>query len=289
MTEPGRKNLAASIHQRLLNKARADDRPFNELLQYFAMERFLYRLAQSPYQDRFVLKGALIFTAWGAPLHRPTRDMDLLAYTSNAVEDVLEIVKSICATVVEPDGLTFDPDRAIGDRIREQADYEGVRVRFPGSLGNARVNMQIDLGFADVVTPTPEIVDYPSILDLPRPRLRGYPRETVVAEKLQALVMLGQTNSRMKDFYDLWRLSRTFEFDIALLAEAIARTFARRGTDIPAELPVGLTEAFAHSQQSQWQAFLRTGRIADAPPEFASVILEVRDFLWPVIRRARES
>lgn len=289
MTGREAKNLPASIHQRLLNKARASGRPFNELLQYYAIERFLYRLAQSPYQDRFVLKGALIFAAWGAPLARPTRDVDLLAYTSNRVEAVVAIVQAICAQAVEPDGVAFDAKTVVGETIKEHADYQGVRVRFRGRLGRARVNMQVDLGFADIVSPNPEMVEYPSLLDLPRPRLKGYPRETMVAEKTQALVALGAINSRMKDFYDLWLLAHKFDFDGPALSKAIVGTFARRETAIPTELPEALEDEFARTKQSQWQAFLRTSEVGEVPRDFATVLNTLREFLWPVLSAIGEA
>jgi hypothetical protein len=153
MTPPETKNLPASIHQRLLNQARASSRPFDELLRYYAIERFLYRLAQSPFHDRLVLKGALIFAAWGTPLGRATRDIDLEAYTGNAIDEVVAMFQTICVQSVEADGLVFDPASLGGEAITEQAEYRGVRVRFLGHLGQARVSMQIDLGFGDVITP----------------------------------------------------------------------------------------------------------------------------------------
>lgn len=283
MTGREAKNLPASIHQRLLNKARASNRPFGELLQYYAIERFLYRLSESPYHDRFVLKGALIFAAWGSPLSRPTRDVDLLAYISNRVEDVAAIIREICSQPVEPDGLIFDAAKVTAEIIKEQAEYQGVRARFRGSLGNARVNMQIDLGFADVVWPNPEAVEYPSLLDMPCPKLRGYPRETVVAEKTQALVMLGAINSRMKDFYDLWLLARKFDFDGPSLSKAVTNTFAHRDTAIPTEMPEALGDDFAQAKQGQWKAFLHSSEVPDASQDFAKVLEEVYQFLWPVL------
>ncbi len=276
-------NLVASIHQRLLNQAHKSERPFSELLQYYAIERFLYRLAQSPYHDRFVLKGALIFTAWGAPLSRPTRDVDLLAYTSNSVENITAITQAICRQAVEADGMMFAPETVTGETITEQAGYQGIRVRFLGYLGQARVNMQIDMGFADVVSPGPEMVEYPSWLQMPRPRLRGYPRESVVAEKAHALARLGMINSRMKDFYDLWLLARKFDFDGAALTKAIASTFAQRDTSLPTDMPDGLKDTFARAKQGQWQAFIQTSTIPDAPDELAKVLGVLREFLWPVL------
>jgi len=196
------KDVAATVRQRLFNKAKSTGRPFQELLQYCAMERFLYRLAQSPHADKFVLKGALMFTAWRAAASRPTKDIDLLGKTKNTVA-VLRIVQDVCAHEAEPDGLVFDAATAEGEVIKEDADYEGVRITFRGSLQNARVSTQIDVGFGDVVTPSPVMVEYPTILEFAPPRLRGYTPETVVAEKFEAMVKLGQLNRRMKDFYNI--------------------------------------------------------------------------------------
>jgi hypothetical protein len=275
--------LPASIHQRLLNQARASSRPFDELLRYYAIERFLYRLSQSTYRDRFVLKGALIFAAWGAPLGRSTRDVDLLAYTGNAIGEVVAVFKAICAQSVEADGMAFDPATVGGESITEHPEYQGVRVRFQGHLGNARIRMQIDLGFGDVITPHADWVEYPNLLGLPRPVLRGYPRETVVAEKTQALVRLGTLNSRMMDFYDLWLLVRQFDFDGRALSEAIIGTMAHRNTSLPTELPEALADEFGQSKQDQWQAFLRTAGVAEAPQNLVVVLEELRGFLLPVL------
>ena len=181
MTQRRGPGIAASVRQRLLNRARDTGRPFSELLQYFAMERFLYRLSRSVHADKFVLKGALMFAAWQAPVTRPTMDIDLLGIMDNSVDAIVAIAKEICLQEVEPDGLVFDPDSLGGERIVEDTDYGGVRVRFRGTLGTARVTMQLDIGFGDVVVPKPETADYPTILDLPVPRLRGYSRESAIA------------------------------------------------------------------------------------------------------------
>ncbi|MEA2079138.1 MAG: nucleotidyl transferase AbiEii/AbiGii toxin family protein, partial [Pseudomonadota bacterium] len=209
------------MRQHLLNKARESGRPFNELLQYFAMERFLYRLSKSVHADKFVLKGALMFTAWQAPVTRPTMDIDLLGITDNSVDAIIDIARDICLQQVEPDGSVFEPDSIGGERIVEDADYGGVRVRFRGTLGTARVIVQLNIGFGDVVVPKPEMADYPTILNLPMPRLKGYSRESVVAEKFEAMVKLGVLNSRVKDFFDIWLLSRQFDFDGETLALTI--------------------------------------------------------------------
>ena len=249
-------NLAASVQARLQNHARASERPFQELLQYYAMEPFLYRLSTTSYRARFVLKGALMLHVWDAPLARATKDVDLLGRLDHALENLERVVREICAADVEPDGMVFDPTTVKTERIKEDADYEGVRVRFVGLLGKARVAMQIDVGFGDVVTPSAQDITYPALLDFPPPALTGYPRETVVAEKFQAIVYLGTLNSRMKDFYDVWILASQFAFDGAVLAEAVAATFKNRKTAIDV-VPVAFTPDFTEqaSTLAQWTAF----------------------------------
>jgi predicted nucleotidyltransferase component of viral defense system len=238
------RDIASSVRQRLLNNARETGRPFNELLQYFAMERFLYRLSKSRYSNSFVLKGALMLTVWEAPLTRPTMDIDLLGQINNNIEFIIAVTNDICSQEVEPDGLAFDPASIKGEPITGDAEYKGVRVRFHGSLGTARFVMQLDIGFGDVVTPKPASIAYPTILDLPAPKLRGYSKESTIAEKFEAMVKLGALNSRMKDFFDIWLLARQFDFQGRRLAEAIEKTFSKRGTEIQFE-PVALTDSFA--------------------------------------------
>jgi hypothetical protein len=207
-------DLGASVRQQsLLNRSRAEGRPFQELLQYFAMERFLYRLAKSPFADRFVLKGALLLTAWRAPLSRPTMDIDLAGRSSHELEHIRALTGKVCEFKTEPDGIEFNPASIEVSRIKEDADYEGVRVRFRATLARARIPMQIDIGFGDVIVPQPIIVEYPALLEFPPPVLRAYPKETVVAEKLEALTMLGLLNSRLEDYYDLALLARLYPFD----------------------------------------------------------------------------
>lgn len=279
MTRPLR-DVAASVRQRLQNVAKATGRPFQEVLEYYAMERFLYRLARSPHADRFVLKGALLFRAWGGASSRPTRDIDLLARMENTVGAVVPVFKEMCELAVEPDGMVFDPASVAGVVIKEDADYPGVRVTFLGTLQNARVAMQADLGFSDIVTPGPVPLDYPVLLELPAPRLRGYTPETVVAEKFEAMVKLDLLNSRMKDFYDLWVLARRFDFDGASLAAAIARTFANRKTAVAAR-PTALTPAFAADagKRAQWVGFVRKAKLGDAPADLAEVTAVLAPFL----------
>jgi len=278
------RNVAHSVHQRLLNKAGETGRPFNELLQYYAMERFLYRLSRSPHADRFMLKGALMLMMWRAPVTRPTRDIDLLGRMDNSSEAVAAVMREVCTQEVEPDGLEFDPTTVEARAIIEDAAYSGVRVCFEGRLGKALIHMQVDVGFGDVVHALPAMARYPTILDLSAPRIRGYSRESAVAEKLQAMVKLGELNSRMRDFYDVWLLSRQFDFEGEVLAEAVRETFAARSTEIPAS-PVAFTDGFAEDEtkQTQWRAFLRRSRIENAPESFAEVVAAVAAFLGPVL------
>lgn len=276
-------NLPASVHTRLLNQARATKRPYQELLQYYAMERFLYRLSQSPHRSRFVLKGALMLYVWNAPLARATKDLDFLGRLDNSLDNVARLIRDVCTIDVEPDGMVFDPATVKAERIKEDADYEGVRVRFIGLLARSRVSMQIDVGFGDVVTPGAETITYPTLLDFPAAELSGYPRETVVAEKFQAMVYLRTMNSRMKDFYDLWLLANQFAFDGALLAKAITATFANRGTAIDVA-PIAFTAEFTEqaSTLAQWTAFRKRLASTPMPDRLADVSMVLSTFLLPV-------
>jgi hypothetical protein len=279
------KNIEASVHARLQNHARTTKRPFQELLQYYAMERFLYRLSKSPHRSRFVLKGALMLYVWDAPLARATKDVDFLGRLDNSLEKLQRVVREVCAAEVEPDGMVFDPATVRTERIKEDADYEGVRIRFVGLLGRARVTMQVDVGFGDVVTPGEESISYPALLDFPAPELSGYPRETVVAEKFQAMVYLRTINSRMKDFYDVWLLGSQFTFDGKLLAKAIAATFTNRGTSIELA-PIAFTPDFTEqsSTLAQWTAFRNRLPNAQCPERLSEVTTFLAAFLLPVAR-----
>ncbi len=277
------KNMAASVHARLAERARKDGRPFQELLEYFGMERFLYRLSTSAHADRFVLKGALMLRVWEAPAGRPTRDIDLLGRLDNSPQNLASVVAEVCEADVEPDGLVFKAATVKAIRIKEDADYEGVRVRFQGLLGKAKIPMQIDVGFGDVVVPAAKAISYPTLLEFPAARLKGYPRESVVAEKFEAMVKLGTLNSRMKDFFDIWLMAREFDFDGALLARAVTSTFRNRKTAIDLG-PVALTPAFTESPtaKAQWQAFLRRGKFTHVPERLADVAAALAEFLLPV-------
>jgi len=258
LSNPPPKNLPASIRQKLLDLARARNDDFGLILVKYGLERILYRLSRSAHRDVFVLKGALLFELWTHKTYRPTRDADFLARGDNAPERFVHIFRTLCVMEVEPDGLTFDPDSVKAEHITEDADYEGVRVTFTAYLDRARIPIQIDIGFGDAITPGPVETEYPTLLPAPGPRLLAYPKETVVAEKFEAIVKLGIANTRMKDFYDLQVHSRTLAFDGKTLSEAIRKTFRTRGTELPTEgMPLAFTPEFYddESKRRQWTAF----------------------------------
>ena len=277
MTKSEIRNLPASVRQRLTNIADARGEPFQRVLVEYGLERFLYRLSRSRHRDRFVLKGALLFSVWSTALHRPTMDVDLMSAANANVAELVAIFNAVCATPVEDDGLTFLPGSVRGEEIRETHAYAGVRIKMLAKLGNAHIDLQVDIGFADAITPGALELDYPTLLEFPPPHLSAYPRETVVAEKLEATVSLGMQNSRMKDFYDLWALAQRFEFDGDTLANAIHNTFDRRKTALPMAAPVALSEKFVTdaAKQKQWSSFLaKAGLEAPGLPETATVIEE---------------
>lgn len=281
------KNVAASVRQKLLNQSRERGENFQLLLTRYALERFLYRLSRSPYRDRFVLKGALLFALWEGDLHRVTRDVDLLGFGSSTLPKLIGIFHEICDTDVEDDGILFLSDQVRGAPIREEQEYEGVRIVVPGRIVTARVRLQIDVGFGDAVTPQPEEATFPALLDAPAPVLCTYPRETVVAEKLQAMVMLGIANSRMKDFFDVAYLADHFAFEGPLLTEAIVATFERRRTELPTRIPMALTDAFAgdRAKQIQWNAFVRKAGL-DVEERLDQIVARIRDFAGPPLSAA---
>jgi hypothetical protein len=282
--KPG--NIGASIRDRLLNKARADKLDFNLLLTRYALERMLYRLSISEQRGQFLLKGALLFDLWFDIPHRPTHDADFLGYGSAEIPYLEDVFQSICRIDVE-DGIVFQPDSVKGAAIRKEANYAGVRLTLMGLLDTARCPIQVDVGFGDAVVPGPEEVRYPIILPgMPEPKLRVYPRYTVVAEKLEALTSLGMLNSRMKDFFDLWILAKHADFDGSLLTQAVAATFERRRTVFPEGAPIGLSDEFINDGQKgkQWLAFLHKNALDSMP--LATVINDLRIFLLPVLASA---
>lgn len=286
MADP-KTNIAVSVRDRLKNEARKQGTTLNALLIRFGLERFLYRLGQSPHRDRYLLKGAMLFVSWADMPFRQTQDLDLSAPALFDPDRVEADVRDICTMAIEPDdGLVFEADSLRVDPIREANSYHGFRVRFAWTLGQARITNQIDIGFGDAITPGPVEMDYPALLDMPQAHVWAYPRETVVAEKFEAIVSIGLANSRMKDFYDLWLMSETFKFDGSLLQEAVRTTFERRRTAMPIDPPAGLQDNFASDPDrvAMWLAFLRRAEIKDAPA-FDEVIVRLRDFLMPLARQ----
>lgn len=276
------RDIGASVRARLLNLARQKGQAFDLLLTRYAIERLLHRLSISSHRDRFVLKGAMLMTTW---FDDPHRDVDLLGYGDPAPEPMLATFREICSIALD-DGIAFDVEGLRVELIREELDYGGLRLRTTAQLSGARITVVIDIGFGDAIEPGLEEVELAVLLDLPQPKLRVYARETVIAEKFQAMVALGLANSRMKDFYDVWVLSRAYEFDDDRLERAIAATFQRRETALPAEPPEALTATFASdlTKQRQWQAFVRD--LGVEVPGLVDVVSDLAAFLLPHAHRA---
>jgi hypothetical protein len=276
------RNIAASHRAKLLNLAQERGEGFQFFLGRWVSERFLFRLGLSAHRDQFILKGAMLFVAWDGKLHRPTQDVDLLGYGSPVVGEVAQRIREICAQSVD-DGIVFDLEGMRSEKIREDAEYEGVRVRVPASLDGARVLLQIDIGFGDLVEPAPARLTFPTLLPLDPPIVRGYPPETVIAEKFQAMVMLGIGNSRMKDFFDIWTLARTHNFSLQSLGRSVRQTFERRRTPLPSTTPVALSEGFLldENKQTQWKAF--GNRSGLDLPTLQSVGAAIEEFVMPVL------
>lgn len=281
------KDVGASARARLLALARERGEDFQLVLTRYAGERLLYRLAQSPHGTSFVLKGAALFTLWTGAPHRATRDVDLLGFGEASETRIRAVFEEIVALDVVDDGVLFDAESLAVGPIREEQEYDGLRVTLVARVTTAVVRLQIDIGFGDVVTPHAMVVELPSLLGFPAPRLRAYPRETVVAEKIEAIVQLGLANSRMKDFYDLAALSRMFEFEGESLVRAIRATFRRRGTALPIAPPVAFTTVFTEdaTKNTQWTAFMRKSEAAGFP-RLADAVASIVAFLEEPLRAA---
>ena len=279
------KNVGASVRARLLRVSKEKGQNFDLVLTHYAIERLLYRLAQSRHADRFVLKGAMLLKTWFDEPFRGTRDLDLLGYGDPAPDAVLGVFREILDEE-QPDGVVFDVDAARVSRIREENEYGGLRIRATADIGGARIAVNVDVGFGDATEPPAEWLDYPVLLDMPAPRLRGYAWETVVAEKFQAMVDLGMANSRMKDYYDLWIIDQAFEIDRSPLAAAISATFARRSTAIPDGVPDGLSPAFADDavKRQQWESFKQDLGVDPGPID--GVVSALEAFLMPAAAAA---
>jgi Nucleotidyl transferase AbiEii toxin, Type IV TA system len=278
------KNIAISVRDRLTQRARERRENVQLLMTRYVIERLLYRLSRSSYRDRFVLKGAMLFSLWAPTPYRATGDLDLLGSGDNGPARLIEMFIEIFAIDVENDGVVFRPATLRAALAREKDQYSGVRLSFDAGLAGARLPIHVDIGYGDVVTPEAVDIEYPSLLDQPAPILKAYPPETVVAEKLQAMVALGMLDSRMKDFFDIWAIAGAFAFEGPVLTRAIGATFARRETPVPTELPVALTEAFATEKQAQWVAFLRRTEIALAPDPLPEIQARIASLVAPVLQ-----
>ncbi len=280
--------LARSVQVRLAAHARTLGTDPNIVLTRFAIERFLYRLSASPYSERFVLKGALLLLAWLGETLRPTRDADLLGLGDLSDATLVRVFREVCLVPAPPDGLTFSPESVTIAPIRFDDRYGGRRVTLAGELGKARLRVQLDVGIGDAAVPAPEWLEYPSLLGFAAPRLRAYRRETVVAEKTHAMVLLGSKNSRLRDFFDVHALARREAFGGPALTAALRATFGRRATSLPDRPPLALTEEFGRSaeKQSQWRAFLTRSGVSPHPGELDRVVADLALFLWPALEAA---
>lgn len=278
-------NVAASVRQRLANVAKERGEDFEQILVRYALERLLYRLSKSRHVENFVLKGALLFRLWFDLEQRPTRDADFLGFGPADTKSLHAIFLELIELKIDhDDGLAFDAASLKAEELRKEAGYPGVRVSLQAELARARIPVQCDIGFGDAVTPEPTRQNYPTLLGMPGPVLRAYPLETVVAEKLEALVKLAGFNSRLKDYFDLWVLMRYEQLDRDLIPQAIYATFERRGTKLPDAIPAGLDEEFARARAAMWLAFLKRSGLK--APALSEVVSALREFYWPLLQSA---
>ncbi|MEQ1924198.1 MAG: nucleotidyl transferase AbiEii/AbiGii toxin family protein, partial [Pyrinomonadaceae bacterium] len=262
MVKKETKDIASSVKARLTALAKKRGEDVQSILVRYGVERFLYRLSVSEHKDRFLLKGAALFSLWFDAPHRPTKDLDLLGFGPSDIPSMEDTIKSICRVKTE-DGMEFLTDSVRSELIRGEEAYQGVRIKLTAKLGQARIPLQVDVGFGDAVTPKPEVADFPTLLDLPAPSLKVYPKETVVAEKFAAMVRFGEANGRMKDFWDVNYLLEEFEFDGELLQRALRATFENRQTPFPTVLPIALQDEFGENPlvAARWKAFINRNRI----------------------------
>ncbi len=279
------KDTSASVRARLLNLARSTGRDFQELTIRYTVERFLSRLAESEHRERFILKGAMLYIPWKLDDKRTTMDLDLLGFGSPDMENLKTVFQEICDTAIEDDGLIFNKETVTVTQIREESVYDGVRIIVRVNLGSMPIRLQVDVGFGDQIVPAPQSAEFPALLAEHGPIIRSYSPETVIAEKFNAMIVLGMANSRMKDYFDIWMLSRNFTIEADVLREAIRQTFDKRHTELPQDEPIALSKEFYtnDSKQSQWKGFVRKQRRLDSAPTLEEIIEVLRNFLMPVV------
>lgn len=274
------KDIAASVRARLLNIAKGAGRNFDALLLQYFQERFLYRLSISPYKKQFILKGALVFLTDSISRVRPTKDIDLAGRfnTTNLKKIVCDIVAIPCE-----DGVQFNIDQMAIEDIAVENEYQGFRVKVPVQLGVARKKLQIDIGIGDVVYPKPVIREFPGLLDLPAPKILIYPKETIIAEKFEAIIRFNRLTSRMKDFYDIIILAQSNCFDSEVLRTAITKTFNYRNTNLKTRNII-FQPSFKEDKlkHNQWQTFL-TRNSLDFDKNFSEVVRLLEEFIQPML------
>jgi len=279
------KDISASVRSRLLNLARSTGRNFQELTIRYTVERFLTRLVMSEYRNRFILKGAMLYIPWELDNKRTTMDLDLLGFGDPDMENLKYVFKQICKTEIENDGLVFDIENIIATPIREESVYDGVRVIIQVFLGKMSIRLQVDVGFGDHVVPEPRSTEFPALLTDHGPVIRSYSPETVIAEKFNAMIILGMANSRMKDYYDIWMLSQNFIIDAEVLMEALEQTFNKRRTKFPDNIPIALSNDFFtnESKKNQWNGFIRKQRKTESIPGLSETVKTIHAFLMPIV------
>lgn len=278
-------SLAESIRFKLLRISKERGETFDRILTLYGIERFLYRLSKSKWKDKFILKGAMLFMIWQKIPHRPTKDVDFLGLVKNSIQNIQDIFTHICQIDVIDDGINFDPDSINCQNIQEANKYIGIRVKLNGILAKARIRIQFDIGFGDMIVPPPQSVELNSMLSFPCPNILTYSVYSVIAEKFHAMVKLGIANSRIKDFYDIWIILKNVNFSGAVLLESVIQTFNKRGDKFPKDVPFALTQSFANDQlkQKQWLAFIKKNKLSTDGYEFQFVIKDIRRLFSPMI------
>jgi len=277
-------NIPASVRQRLLNLSRQRGEDFQYILTRYAVERLLFRLGHSEYSSKFILKGATLIAVWSGKEFRPTRDIDFLGYGDYSDEELIKIFRDICSIDIESDGIKYDLKSINIDTIREDNKYMGNRVKLFSKIENTRIRIQIDIAYGDTINPKIKRITYPTLLDYSAPNIFTYPPESVIAEKLHAMISLGMVNTRMKDIYDILVLARTFSFDGAKLTQAIKATFKKRNTNIPRSMPVVFSDEFIDNKEIQWKAFLTRSGLESTNLSLSDVIQELQLFILPPIK-----